>query len=354
MDYSFCIFCGKPDNFVASGRVFRTDTFDFEGNHIRSESGGRPLEFICVKCGSYFFDSTIDVNSGKVRSMMYYYLQHRANNRTVYFTSSHPESIQNEFETCVYISESKLLAMYPKTLNEKIDMIVLNLGKEIVRWGDTIHAINSGSLAKILEQKLHGNLFACENILPINYNDVGFHNWTKELSGTLEILQDYGYLKRKGASGSDIYTFTVDGWKHLGDLQAKNSELPQAFVAMWFDKEGSMDTVRDSIKQAITDAGYVPIIIDEKEHNNQIVPEILYEIQNSKFLVADLCGHRNGVYYEAGYAKGLGKEVILTCRKSDFSGAHFDVSQQSTVIYEEDDDLYGKLLKRIEVTVGKR
>ena len=101
---------------------------------------------------------------------------------------------------------------------------------------------------------------------------------------------------------------------------------------MWFDSDGSMNIVRDSIKRAIEDAGYLPVIIDEKEHNNQIVPEIFYEIKNSKFIVADLCGHRNGVYYEAGYAKGLGKEVILTCRQSDFDKKHFDVAQQSTPI----------------------
>jgi len=153
---------------------------------------------------------------------------------------------------------------------------------------------------------------------------------------------------------SEAHTLTVDGWKHLGDLQMKNSELPQVFIAMWFDEKGSMDAVRDSIKQAVEEAGYIPIIIDEKEHNNQIVPEILYEIQNSKFVIADLCGHRNGVYYEAGYAKGLGKEVILTCRKTDFQSRHFDVAQQSIVVYEDEKDLRKKLLRRIEVSVGRR
>lgn len=63
MDYSRCIFCERPDNYKSSGRNFRTDTFDFEGNHIRSASGGRPIEFMCEKCGSYYFDSTFDVGS---------------------------------------------------------------------------------------------------------------------------------------------------------------------------------------------------------------------------------------------------------------------------------------------------
>ena len=41
----------------------------------------------------------------------------------------------------------------------------------------------------------------------------------------------------------------------------------------------------------------------EEEHNNQIVPEIFYEIRQSNYIIADLTGHRNGVYYEAGYAE---------------------------------------------------
>jgi len=67
-----------------------------------------------------------------------------------------------------------------------------------------------------------------------------------------------------------------------------------------------------------------------------------------------LTGHRNGVYYEAGYAHGLEKEVILTCREGDFDDQHFDVAQIATIRWKDDDDLYKKLVKRIEATVGKR
>lgn len=285
---------------------------------------------------------------------MYYYLRHRANGRVVSFKSSCLSELTGEFPSIVHLDIDALIEMYPKSLNEKIDMIMLNLGKEITRWGDTIRAMTDGSAAEILKQSQISCIFMCENLLPKFHTSDKFSSWTRELSGTLEILKELGYLKAQGTSQSDFFTFTASGWKHLGGLQMKNNELPQAFIAMWFDEKGSMNMVRDSIKQAIVDAGYLPVIIDEKEHNNQIVPEIFYEIQNSKFIVADLCGHRNGVYYEAGYARGLGKEVILTCRKSDFGERHFDVAQQSTIVYETDEELYGKLLKRIEVSVGKR
>ena len=57
----------------------------------------------------------------------------------------------------------------------------------------------------------------------------------------------------------------------------------KVFVAMWFNE--SMNDYRNVIKNVISELGYVPMIIDEKEHNNQIVPEILYEIKTSDLLL---------------------------------------------------------------------
>ncbi len=92
--------------------------------------------------------------------------------------------------------------------------------------------------------------------------------------------------------------------------------------------------------------------MDEIEHNHQIVPEMLYEIRNSKFVVAELSHHNNGAYYEAGYALGIGKEVIHICQKNQLNnGLHFDVSQVNTICYEFIDEIPYKLRKRIEATI---
>lgn len=128
----------------------------------------------------------------------------------------------------------------------------------------------------------------------------------------------------------------------LGDFIAK-----KAFVAMWFDD--SMKNAREAIKEAINHCGYIANIIDEKEHNNYIVPEILYEIEKSKFLVSDLTGNRGGVYYEAGYAKAIGKEVILTAKKTEKT--HFDVAQMNTIFWETEDELKDRLITRIKATI---
>lgn len=121
----------------------------------------------------------------------------------------------------------------------------------------------------------------------------------------------------------------------------------KAFVAMWFSD--TMKEARNAIKEAISECGYVANIIDEKEHNHDIVPEILYEIDNSKFLVADLTGNRGGVYYEAGYAKGIGKEVILTAKEGE--KPHFDVAQVNTIFWKDEMELKDRLIRRIKSTI---
>ena len=43
-------------------------------------------------------------------------------------------------------------------------------------------------------------------------------------------------------------------------------------------------------------------------------------------MIAELTGNRNGVYYEAGYATALGKEVIVAYREGE--KVHFDSTKK--------------------------
>ena len=115
----------------------------------------------------------------------------------------------------------------------------------------------------------------------------------------------------------------------------------------------NMKPIRESIRKAITECGYIPRIMDEIEHNHQIVPEMLYEIRQSKFVIAELTGHNNGAYFEAGYALGNGKEVIQLCNKEKFSeDGHFDVKQVNTILWDNHDDLCERLINRIKATIN--
>lgn len=125
------------------------------------------------------------------------------------------------------------------------------------------------------------------------------------------------------------------------------NDVDKVFIAMSFDD--SMSKARESIKDALYHFGYKPILIDVKEHNNQIVPEIFKEIKNSKFVIADLTGQRGGVYYEAGYAAAKNIPVILCCKKGE--NPHFDVAQINTIFWFNENDLKQRLIDRIKATI---
>lgn len=53
-----------------------------------------------------------------------------------------------------------------------------------------------------------------------------------------------------------------------------------------------------------------PYYLDLDSHNENIYDKMFEKIQSCKFLVADFTYQNESVYYEAGYAKSIGKTVI--------------------------------------------
>jgi hypothetical protein len=175
--------------------------------------------------------------------------------------------------------------------------------------------------------------------------------------GESELLYLRDYLKKMGyiESANHISKITPDGFAYIENFN-KNSESNIGFCAMWFDKE--LSSVWDeAIRPAIKMAGYDAMRIDKEPYNGGVVDEIIASIRRSKFVVADLTGHRDGVYFEAGFAKGLGIEVIFTCRSDHFNTfhIHFDVQHFNFLLWEAHacDKFKHNLSSRIESTLGR-
>lgn len=166
------------------------------------------------------------------------------------------------------------------------------------------------------------------------------------------------YLPRQGwgfHTKNVGYGVTVDGYTHLEDLVTQ-PDLAQVFVAMWFDE--SMDGVfENGIEPAVRNAGYEPLRIDRKEHLNKIDDEIIAEIRRSRFLVADFTqgdsGARGSVYYEAGFARGLGLDVVSSCRQDKLKHLAFDTSHFNHLVWTEPGELRRILEKRILAVIGE-
>jgi len=165
-------------------------------------------------------------------------------------------------------------------------------------------------------------------------------------------LHDRGFITNEMTSGLSSVTITADGWDYLEKLEKHVEERTQAFVAMSFSDD--LKSIWEGpIKNAITKAGYKPHRVDAEPHIDRIDIKIISEIKNSRFVIADITEQKRGVYFEAGFALGLGLPVIWCVRKDDLENAHFDTRQYNHIVWETADDLENQLYHFICAIIGK-
>lgn len=181
-------------------------------------------------------------------------------------------------------------------------------------------------------------------------NEFEFYFWYAKEAGFMD-----GMLEG-GSAGVRRYWLTAKGWEEA--RRTPTLESPYAFVAMSFSDESKhLDLLRqafnEAIQPAIDDVGYQAIRIDKEEFLGDIVFEIIARIKECHFVVADVTDHRQGVYFEAGYAMGMGLPVIWMCHKDDLKKAHFDTSHLNHIVWDDIGELRKKLVNRILATIGK-
>jgi len=171
-----------------------------------------------------------------------------------------------------------------------------------------------------------------------------------EWNFTIKKAIELNYLEPTSISD---YRLNLAGWKRVQELRTTAGRSNQAFVAMWFD--GTLEKVwTEGFYSALFGLGYEPLRIDKQEHNEKICDKIIAEIRKSGLLIADFTGNRGGVYFEAGFAMGLGLPVIWTCKKSEIEQLHFDTRQYNHIAWTDEADLKEKLINRIEATIPNR
>lgn len=288
----------------------------------------------CPKCGSYYMDRSLyddfegyrisEIDKAKISSILKSNLLLHPHNSIVI-----TNNLDKKEAGLVYIKIESLIESFPNQFVERADMALLNMEKLTTYAGERIN----------LEEK-DSNILMLDSFSPESEQYM------------------YNFLKQKGYVSDVGSTFGVisliiapDGWSRLGELRTKLiSPENNVFVAMWFNPE--METIyQKAIGPAIDECGYKAIKINNVEHNNKIDDEIIAAINRSKFIICDFTGHRGGVYYEAGYAKGLGLPVIWMCKKTAIDELHFDTRQFNHIVWESEEDLKVKLINRIRATI---
>lgn len=198
-----------------------------------------------------------------------------------------------------------------------------------------------------------------------------------ELTSILLHLEDLKYLKKYDGSEKPIfqskgpldtvfenkYTVTVNGWQHIQQQAALSSK--KVFIATafkWIADDEIRPMAMQAIKEACRELGYEAETVSQN-HSDYITNRIISEIRQARFVIAELTYHNRGVYFEAGLARGFGKNVFHVVRKGFTSTAyeddphgkriHFDIQQIMYREWENPDQLKQLLKEWIEATEGR-
>ena len=227
-------------------------------------------------------------------------------------------------------------ANIPRTPDDKINNLITYL-----------HSLQAFEGSRIKFPDNENNEDLAKRLYFKNYSEMVFYLFT---------LINQGFITGIDASsidGNDLIDIrlTYDGLAKVLELNESGNQSNKCFVAMSFSND--LYDTRNSIKQAIDDAGFKPILIDEIH----IAPDVtindalIAEIKKCKFMVADFTQHKHGVYFEAGFALGLKRPVIYLCRQDEFSHTHFDTNHYPHIIYSNLDELKKKLKTKIEAWI---
>lgn len=292
------------------------------------------------------------------------------------------------------IDNIPFLANYPKDYLEIIDRILMNIGRKtlfspITKFRPSIYEFG---LFFVNPKQTYYQEDCSDTQLEKKYRDI-----ESKISATIDILRDHNYISVVCDSdnciggwkyscdllgnneGSTSISLAVGGLERIRSLIEDKNQNAEPFLAMWFSNKYSLEFYQKSVDIAAEKAGYnKPCRVDKEKYNGNIILEIINRIKKSRFLIADLtCEHENlndknlywngirgGVYYEAGFAAGLGIPVILTCQKAchEKGFVHFDLNQFNMILWEErngeiyvagkDEKLENYLKEWIIATVG--
>lgn len=295
---SYCFICHDPASIATPG-----------------ENGGDFFNVTCPKCGKYRITGTMAASDfTNVPS----HLLSAVTRRRYESGEGQIELHNGNYESLISAIDHPLDPF--RTLDLLLEFMLSKTGK-----ADTIVRFNSNSDYPLLY---------CQ--------DRNEFLWYMKKAVDLKLIEP----------GQGGYILALEGWKRLSELAKVKTDSKQAFVAMWFDQSLN-EAWNNGFKSALEETGFNAIRVDLQEHNEKICDRIVAEIRRSGLVVADFTGQRGGVYFEAGFAMGLGLPVIWTCKATDIDNLHFDTRQYNHITWQDPADLKTKLKNRIAATIPK-
>jgi hypothetical protein len=155
--------------------------------------------------------------------------------------------------------------------------------------------------------------------------------WLLRQQMTAEFFEKY----LSGGSPDVTLQLNMRGWSRYETLKQRRIESRKVIMAMKFGDRELNEVVSSCFAPAVKRAGFELRTIADGQPAGLIDDQLRVALRTSRFVVADLTHRNNGAYWEAGFAEGLGRPVIYTCRETEWAGggSHFDTNHLVTVIW---------------------
>ena len=172
--------------------------------------------------------------------------------------------------------------------------------------------------------------------------------------------------------GGTSFQFIVG---RIGELKARSrfvamkspqdrraNQIPDVAVMMWFPKKEDAEGTKranekyDAILQAVNTASKGLATVNKVDdptlvHRDRITPVVEEWLSKAVLVICDLEENRPNVFYEFGFARAMGTDVIATCpmgAKTDFHLAQWTIDY-----YSDWEELKAKIAPRIERIVSQ-
>lgn len=202
---------------------------------------------------------------------------------------------------------------------EQADNLILWLGSKVG---------SSDAEVEILSEELQA-IIGAQRVESVQY--IANHLQSKKLI-------TFGRTDDTKATPPLIFQMTFDGWQEFEKLNKTSSQSSIAFMAMKYGDSALNEIVNSVFRPAVQATGFTLTVLTDDPRAGLIDDHLRVEIRRSKFLIADITHKNLGAYWEAGFAEGLGKPVIYTCQRDEFSAgaSHFDTNHHLTVLWHSD------------------
>ena len=124
------------------------------------------------------------------------------------------------------------------------------------------------------------------------------------------------------------------------------------FIIMSFKKE--FDELYNVYRAVCKKFGFKAVRTDKVLSLDKILPRILQGIRHSAFVIADVTETSPNVFYEIGFAEGLGRPVIATAKEN--TKLPFDLVDTPVTFWSSREDLKSKLeplINEVKISLGK-